>query len=178
MQGLTAWHIYSGFCGNTTDYCGAGCQSSFGVCGGGLPGNGNGGGRPGGGGTSTDGRCGPDYGFTTCGPTECCSAAGFCGTTPDHCRAPDCLFRYGPACDANKVPSGFNTSAVARPKAGSVEFGGEGVFSCVVPGDIALTFDDGPFIYTGVVLDLLKKYNAKASFMVTGVNNSMSRLSD
>lgn len=35
-----------------------------------------------------------------------------------------------------------------------------------------MTFDDGPFIYTGVVLDLLKKYNAKASFMVTGVNNS------
>ena len=35
---------------------------------------------------------------------------------------------------------------------------------------IALTFDDGPSIYTLEVLDLLKKYNAKATFFCIGKN--------
>ncbi|KAF2082579.1 polysaccharide deacetylase family protein [Flavobacterium sharifuzzamanii] len=35
---------------------------------------------------------------------------------------------------------------------------------------IALTFDDGPCIYTLEVLDLLKKYNAKATFFCIGKN--------
>ncbi|MFC0780131.1 polysaccharide deacetylase family protein [Flavobacterium sp. HJSW_4] len=35
---------------------------------------------------------------------------------------------------------------------------------------IALTFDDGPSIYTLEVLELLKKYNAKASFFCIGKN--------
>ncbi|WP_423198610.1 glycoside hydrolase family 11 protein [Clostridium cellulovorans] len=33
---------------------------------------------------------------------------------------------------------------------------------------VALTFDDGPSSQTGLVLDKLKKYNAKATFMVIG----------
>ena len=33
---------------------------------------------------------------------------------------------------------------------------------------IYLTFDDGPSIYTGTLLDVLKKYNVKATFFVTG----------
>lgn len=33
-----------------------------------------------------------------------------------------------------------------------------------------MTYDDGPFNYTGHVLDLLKKYNAKATFFITGNN--------
>ncbi|CAM3590332.1 polysaccharide deacetylase family protein [Flavobacterium chungbukense] len=35
---------------------------------------------------------------------------------------------------------------------------------------IALTFDDGPSIYTLEVLELLKKYNAKATFFCIGKN--------
>jgi peptidoglycan/xylan/chitin deacetylase (PgdA/CDA1 family) len=36
---------------------------------------------------------------------------------------------------------------------------------------IALTFDDGPHpVYTPIVLDLLKKYNAKATFFLIGKN--------
>ena len=41
----------------------------------------------------------------------------------------------------------------------------------VVPkfhGTIYLTFDDGPGIYTNQLLDVLKKYNVKATFFVTG----------
>jgi peptidoglycan/xylan/chitin deacetylase (PgdA/CDA1 family) len=36
---------------------------------------------------------------------------------------------------------------------------------------MALTFDDGPFIYTSHILDLLKQYNASATFFITGNNN-------
>lgn len=36
---------------------------------------------------------------------------------------------------------------------------------------IALTFDDGPSIkYTGIILDILKKYNIRATFFVIGEN--------
>jgi len=35
--------------------------------------------------TSTDGRCGKDYGGTICPNNECCSKYGHCGTSNDHC---------------------------------------------------------------------------------------------
>jgi peptidoglycan/xylan/chitin deacetylase (PgdA/CDA1 family) len=41
---------------------------------------------------------------------------------------------------------------------------------CTVPGVVALTFDDGPFIYTEHVLDLLDEYDAKATFFINGEN--------
>jgi peptidoglycan/xylan/chitin deacetylase (PgdA/CDA1 family) len=41
---------------------------------------------------------------------------------------------------------------------------------CTVPGVVALTFDDGPFIYTEHVLDLLDQYGAKATFFINGEN--------
>jgi peptidoglycan/xylan/chitin deacetylase (PgdA/CDA1 family) len=33
--------------------------------------------------------------------------------------------------------------------------------------DIALTFDDGPYLYTSDLLDKLKAYNAKATFFIS-----------
>lgn len=35
---------------------------------------------------------------------------------------------------------------------------------------VYLTFDDGPSIYTEDILDVLKRYNVKATFFVTGMN--------
>ena len=35
---------------------------------------------------------------------------------------------------------------------------------------VYLTFDDGPSIYTDEILDILKRYNVKATFFVTGMN--------
>lgn len=52
----------AGYCGNTTDYCGAGCQSGFGDCSA----------TTGGGG---DGTCGPAFGNKKCPSGQCCSAA-------------------------------------------------------------------------------------------------------
>ncbi|KAK4135981.1 carbohydrate-binding module family 18 protein, partial [Trichocladium antarcticum] len=65
-----------GYCGDTTDHCGAGCQSSSGTC---TPGSGN---------ISTDGKCSSN-GKTCTGSTfgTCCSPAGSCGGTSAHCGA-------------------------------------------------------------------------------------------
>ncbi len=58
----------------------------------------------------------------------------YCGTTDAHCKAPDCQFEYGPGCDANKVPSGTNTTTIPRTKVGKVLYGGAGVYDCVKEG--------------------------------------------
>lgn len=41
---------------------------------------------------------------------------------------------------------------------------------CVVPGVVALTFDDGPYIYTAEVLETLSQHGARATFFLNGVN--------
>ncbi|KAI1776687.1 hypothetical protein F4818DRAFT_440087 [Hypoxylon cercidicola] len=155
-----------GYCGSTVDYCEAGCQAEFGMC---LTGSG-------GNDSSDDGRCGPDFDNEVCDDTECCSAEGYCGTTTDHCRAPDCLFDYGPACDANKTPAGASTSTLNRPPLGNIDIGGVGIYDCENEGDVALTFDDGPGGYTSDLLDLLARYNAKATFFITGINNGKGEI--
>ncbi|KAK8216368.1 chitin binding protein [Phyllosticta capitalensis] len=116
----------------------------------------------------TSGQCG--QGIGSCAKGYCCSLAGWCGTGKDYCAAPDCQFRYGPGCDANTIPAGTNTSSVARTALGSVQYGGGGIYDCVTPGTVAITYDDGPYIYTNYVLDVLKKYNATATFFITGNN--------
>lgn len=158
-----------GYCGSTTDYCEAACQASFGVCESGSGGNES---------RSDDGRCGPDFDDAVCGETECCSGSGYCGTTTDHCRAPDCLFDFGPACDANKTPAGTNTSTLNRSPLGNIDVGGAGIYSCENDGDVALTFDDGPEGYTSDLLDILARYNAKATFFITGINNGKGEIDD
>ncbi|KAK2018363.1 glycoside hydrolase/deacetylase [Colletotrichum eremochloae] len=47
---------------------------------------------------------------------------------------------------------------------------GVAISKCTVPGDFALTFDDGPFTYTSHVLDLLAEAGAKATFFINGKN--------
>ena len=67
--------------------------------------------------------------------------------------APDCQINYGPGCDALKKPKGVDTSTIARTKSGSVLYGGAGIYNCKNKGEIAITFDDGPYTYTGTLLD-------------------------
>ncbi|GME62723.1 Chitin-binding type 1 [Neofusicoccum parvum] len=114
--------------------------------------------------------CGPNAGGAVCGPGLCCSADGVCGVGRAYCDAPECLFEYGPACDANAVPSGANTSSVPRPRLGSVLYGGGGVTQCSQAGTIAITYDDGPYIYTSELLDILQANGVPATFFVTSVN--------
>lgn len=118
-------------------------------------------------------RCGPSHGNQVCEKNECCSSSGYCGTTKDHCKAPDCQFRYGPACDANTTPSGKTTRDIRRPQLGKIPYGGAGVYACTKPGMVAITYDDGPYVYTE---DIMKQFEAKggrATFFVTG--NSLGK---
>jgi peptidoglycan/xylan/chitin deacetylase (PgdA/CDA1 family) len=47
-----------------------------------------------------------------------------------------------------------------------------------VPGTVAITYDDGPFIYTTDILNLLKQYKAKATFFITGNNLGKGQIDD
>ena len=47
---------------------------------------------------------------------------------------------------------------------------GSWIYSCTVPGQVALTFDDGPVFRTGSVLDQLQAAGMKATFFVNGLN--------
>ena len=41
---------------------------------------------------------------------------------------------------------------------------------CTVGGTVALTFDDGPYIYTSQILDILRRNAVPATFFVNGAN--------
>jgi len=56
----------------------------------------------------------------------------------------------------NKKPPGPDTANIARPKLSNILYGGAGIYDCVKDGQIALTFDDGPYIYTNDLLDKLR----------------------
>ncbi|KAJ5195890.1 hypothetical protein N7449_006369 [Penicillium cf. viridicatum] len=122
-----------------------------------------------------DYRCGPKIG--KCPVGTCCSGSGFCGTSKAHCRSPDCKIDYG-KCDAHRSPDGPPTKEIPRPHIGQVPYGPREIRSCAIPGTVALTFDDGPTRYTGDLLDLLDKYDAKATFFITGINNGKGPIDD
>lgn len=87
-----------------------------------------------------------------------------------YCSGPACQLSYGDLCDGNVSPAGTSTEAVARPQIGNLSYGGLGSYFCTNKSHVALTFDDGPYIYTEQVLDVLDQYNAKATFFITGNN--------
>jgi peptidoglycan/xylan/chitin deacetylase (PgdA/CDA1 family) len=125
--------------------------------------------------TNIDGQCGPGYG--SCAAGYCCSGAGWCGQGIDYCAAPNCLFYYGPGCDQNVTPPGPSTSDIARPQLNAdLEYGGDGIYDCINPGDVALTYDDGPWLYTGDLLDIYAAHGAVATFFVTGINNGKGEI--
>ncbi|KAF3490838.1 chitin binding protein [Arthroderma uncinatum] len=103
---------------------------------------------------------------------------GYCGKGPLYCAAPDCLFEYSSGCDVHKTPSGEDTSDVPRDKIGDVPYGEAAIYDCTVPNTIALTYDDGPHIYTKDLLDILDAFNAKATFFVTGINSNKGPIDD
>ncbi|KAI8936841.1 hypothetical protein NX059_006078 [Plenodomus lindquistii] len=116
-----------------------------------------------------DRQCGAGVG--SCAAGQCCSQAGYCGTGDDYCYSPGCDYAYGPGCPDNATPGGTNTSTVVRTKVGSVQYGGDGIYNCVQPGTVAITYDDGPQkVLTSHILDVLASYDAKATFFITGNN--------
>ncbi|RPB05609.1 glycoside hydrolase/deacetylase [Choiromyces venosus 120613-1] len=152
----------NGYCGTTSDYClPANCQPAYGTC--------NATATPSGNGTTNNLVCGPANGNKVCSGGQCCSPGGFCGATEDYCRSPDCLRGFG-VCDSDRTPAGTSTASIPRPVLGSIPYG-EDIIDCNDPGHIALTYDDGPYLYTSDLLDKLAAYKFKATFFITGVNN-------
>lgn len=49
---------------------------------------------------------------------------------------------------------------------------------CYFPGMVALTFDDGPSVFTPQVLDLLEQYKANATFFVNGDSFARGNIDD
>jgi len=77
---------------------------------------------------------------------------------------------YGDSCDGNIAPNGTTTKGIPRPHIGNVSYEGKGIYTCTNKNHVALTYDDGPYIFTADLLDILAEYNAKATFFITGNN--------
>ncbi|KAI1456730.1 hypothetical protein F4805DRAFT_475668 [Annulohypoxylon moriforme] len=71
------------------------------------------------------------------------------------------------------TPSGDPLFDLPRRHLGDVPYGVP-IFECNNPGEIALTFNEGPSEYTQLILDELDRYDFKATFFMTGVNTSSS----
>ncbi|KAK0609474.1 carbohydrate esterase family 4 protein, partial [Immersiella caudata] len=122
-------------------------------------------------------RCGPGAGNAICDSGLCCSGEGVCGTGGAFCSGPACQLSYGPACDGNQVPPGSSSANLPRPKFGDVPYGVD-ISHCSVRGKVALTFDDGPYIYTPELLDTLKSNSVPATFFIVGNNAGKGQVSD
>jgi len=142
-----------GWCGTSTQYCGSGCQSTFGKC------TTTGSPPPVIIGSSPDSTCGGAKGYK-CTGTLCCSQYGWCGSTAAYCGL-GCQSAFGTCTGVTppvQVPSG------GVPPLGQI------ITKCNRPGVFALTFDDGPYIYTNTLLDILNRNNVKATFFINGNN--------
>ncbi|KKF92177.1 Lectin-B [Ceratocystis platani] len=108
-----------GWCGGTSEYCGAGCQTGFGLCDSDAPKE-----------ApkeveapktaelalSPDGSCGGKTGYT-CTGSNCCSKWGWCGGTSEYCGA-GCQTGFG-RCDSDATSSSKSSDApkeVEAPK--------------------------------------------------------------
>jgi peptidoglycan/xylan/chitin deacetylase (PgdA/CDA1 family) len=47
---------------------------------------------------------------------------------------------------------------------------GQGIYVCNNPGTVAITYDDGPYVYTEGVMKLFEARGAHATFFITGNN--------
>ncbi|KAL8975531.1 MAG: hypothetical protein Q9197_000208 [Variospora fuerteventurae] len=180
-----------GYCGSTADYCGTGCQPTFGTCTGSEV-------------VARDANlCGPANRNNKCLSGLCCSQAGYCGNTTDYCGAGcrpdfgDCSATTGPVgdgtcgpafgskqcpngeccsaaflfgtCDSSHTPANPTTLYDPRPLLGQVSYDND-IYACTKEKVVALTYDDGPYLYTNQLLDVLKDYGFTATFFITGNN--------
>ncbi|PHH66167.1 hypothetical protein CDD81_230 [Ophiocordyceps australis] len=88
-----------------------------------------------------------------------------------------CQVKFSRACDQFVGPKGKYTKNIPRPLNSKVRYG-DRLTQCHKPGMIALTFDDGPHHQTARLLDILKKYNVKATFFISGNNRRKGFIDD
>lgn len=80
-----------GFCGDTSEHCGVGCQPEYGTCSPADP-------QP-----PTPTMCGAAAGGASCEAGACCSQAGQCGTDTEHCGV-GCQSQYGTCSPVDPQP--------------------------------------------------------------------------
>lgn len=81
------------------------------------------------------------------------------------------LAATGAAANSRVHPRDFTTNqTTSTTSSGSGPAFGQIWYNCVSPGQVALTYDDGPFTYTGQLLDILDSLDAKATFFLNGQN--------
>jgi len=114
-------------------------------------------------------------GNATCSNNQCCSQGGYCGSTEDYCQDPGaCELGYG-RCDSDATPAGPSTINDPRPLLGSVTYT-EDIIDCVEDNVVALSYDDGPYLYTSQLLDILNQTGFHATFFITGNNNGKGEI--
>ncbi|CAI7619908.1 unnamed protein product [Penicillium glandicola] len=88
-----------------------------------------------------------------------------------HFLAPLVLFLLPITTLSQAVPTSANsnTAKTTQLKASELPVGAI-ITQCTIPGTIALTFDDGPYIYTSQLLDTLSQHGARATFFLNGHN--------
>jgi len=99
---------------------------------------------------------------TLCNNLEypCCSQYGWCGTSEEYCGR-GCQSEFGIRCNNN------NQTTSQRDTNQNVPFI---IRECIIENTVALTFDDGPFMYTNTLLDILKMNDVRGTFFVNGIN--------
>ncbi|KAJ6447314.1 polysaccharide deacetylase [Purpureocillium lavendulum] len=60
---------------------------------------------------------------------------------------------------------------------GSIPYG-VSIYDCQQDGDIAITYDDGPYLYTSDLLDIIKSYGGTVTFFITGNNLGKGEIND
>ncbi|KAK6510545.1 hypothetical protein TWF506_009650 [Arthrobotrys conoides] len=130
---------------------------------------------------SPDGTCGPGNGNTCDNSTNsldgCCSQFGWCGHTEDYCLIENgCQPEYG-NCTELDNPDYSKLISLKRYRLGKIPYG-EPIYGCRSTGQIALTFDDGPYHYTKRLLDILKAAGVNATFFITGANLGKGSIDD
>ncbi len=93
-------------------------------------------------------NCGKTGGNVVCGESACCSQYDWCGTSSAHCES-GCQPLFGRC--------GETVNSVV-------------ITECKKSNGIAVTYDDGPYLYTSKLLDILKANRVKATFFVNGKN--------
>ncbi|KAM0482463.1 hypothetical protein ACHAPX_002981 [Trichoderma viride] len=74
-------------------------------------------------------------------------------------------------------PPGESTEGISRGHVGDVPYAST-ITRCLESGHVALTFDDGPYVYTSQLLDILEKHNVKATFFIAGNNRGKGHIDD
>ena len=142
--------------------------------------------------TSTNGQCGQSNG-ARCGPGNCCSQYGWCGSTQGHCFT-GCQPGWGECWSSYSTPTSTSSASAAAtsvqppvttqpstststaslttssipvtsPK-GTIRV----IRNCVTPNAVAITFDDGPYTYTSQIAQRFTQAGGNVTFFMNGLN--------